>query len=101
MTFNAKLFILSLALLGTHVNSFTIPNGATRIRSSSIHSSITTSAQQQQQQVITHTGTKSKIHSSGESGETQAPQPQNFREAEILGLRLMQEGEKEEALKGA
>lgn len=99
MTFYAKLFILSLALLGTHVNSFTIPKGATRIRSSSIHSSITTSAQQQQQQVITHTGTKSKIHSSGESGETQAPQPQNFREAEILGLRLMQEGEKEEALK--
>jgi hypothetical protein len=28
------------------------------------------------------------------------PQPLNFREAEVLGLRLMQEGRHEEALKG-
>ena len=32
--------------------------------------------------------------------QNEAPRPANFREAEVYGLRLMQEGKYEEALKG-
>lgn len=44
----------------------------------------------------------SKIFSSGDDGSVTpaaVQQPQNFREAEVLGLTLMQEGQHEEALK--
>jgi hypothetical protein len=34
------------------------------------------------------------------TAEDNAPNPQSFREAEVLGLRLMQEGNFEEALVG-
>lgn len=49
----------------------------------------------------THTGVQSQIYLSEEAGATPAPlpRPESFREAEVLGLRLMQEGQHEEALK--
>ena len=40
------------------------------------------------------------IYSSTEDDEMSIPVPQTFREAEILGLRLMQEGNHEQALEG-
>jgi len=88
-----KILILSLALLqNANTSAFTFPNHitnniATRTAGNSQH----------------HAGIKSRFFSSNNDSDSEpvpSPQPINFREAEVLGLRLMQEGQHEEALKG-
>jgi tetratricopeptide (TPR) repeat protein len=87
-----KILILSLALLqNANTSAFTFPNHitnniATRTAGNSQH----------------HAGIKSRFFSSNNDSDSEpvpSPQPINFREAEVLGLRLMQEGQHEEALK--
>lgn len=62
----------------TSINAFTIPKNMN---------------------TISFGGLKTQLYSESQ-GAFSGPSPQTFREAEVLGLRLMQEGQHEEALKG-
>jgi hypothetical protein len=48
---------------------------------------------------ISFGGMQTQLYSESQ-GAFSGPTPETFREAEVLGLRLMQEGQHEEALKG-
>ncbi len=55
------------------------------------------------QQTISTVSTSSVLESSAASSgssESSPPSPKTFREAEVLGLRLMQDGRHEDALRG-
>jgi hypothetical protein len=80
-----QLFIACLVLLqNTSINAFTIPKNR---KTTSL--GITTGSIQSQ-----------LFSESGGSSSAAGPEPLTFREAEVLGLRLMQEGQHEAALKG-
>lgn len=77
-----KILIVTLALLqNASINAFTIQKNSRSISFGGI-------------------GIQSQLFSETSGGPSPAgPEPENFREAEVLGLRLMQEGQHEGALK--
>jgi hypothetical protein len=100
MLFDRKLIILSIALWhNTQTQAFTFPNAAINT-----YTRTTTCSSPSAQAPIAHGGIASTCFSSNNGSEEPAEpaqaQPQNFREAEVLGLRFMQEGLYEDALKG-
>jgi len=99
MLFDRKLIILSIALWhNTQTQAFTFPNAAINT-----YTRTTTCSSPSAQAPIAHGGIASTCFSSNNGSEEPAEpaqaQPQNFREAEVLGLRFMQEGLYEDALK--
>jgi hypothetical protein len=71
--------LVAFALLqNTSINAFTIPKNMN---------------------TISFGGLQTQLYSESQ-GAFSGPSPETFREAEVLGLRLMQEGQHEEALKG-
>jgi hypothetical protein len=73
------IILVSFALLqNTSINAFTIPKNMN---------------------TISFGGMQTQLYSESQ-GAFSGPTPETFREAEVLGLRLMQEGQHEEALKG-
>ncbi len=125
MLFYRKIFVLSIALVVlhnacTHTQAFTttLPNHGSRIsRHCQIPSSSSYSARFSSSNANFNTSTNVNVGagagananvngSAGSDGDAaavppaQLPQPTNFREAEVLGLRLMQEGQFEQALTG-
>ncbi len=83
MISHQKIFLLAIAVLqASSTNAFTVntPLNQNCIQSASRFST--------------------SLFGEDEVSAPATPTPQTFREAEVLGLRLMQEGQYEEALKG-
>jgi len=73
------ILVVSFALLqNTNINAFTIPKNMN---------------------TISFGGMQTQLYSESQ-GAFSGPSPETFREAEVLGLRLMQEGQHDQALKG-